>query len=111
MRLPSFGHPDDATGTNRCGVVSGGGLVDLTARLGTPALRALLAAGLLEAARDAAAGPPDLPPDLPLDGPRFAPVIPDPDKIICVGLNDRDHVAGTGRTVTGHPALTPRRTR
>ena len=44
-------------------------------------------------------------PDLPLEGLEFAPVIPDPDKIICVGLNYRDHVAETGRTETPHPAL------
>jgi 2-keto-4-pentenoate hydratase/2-oxohepta-3-ene-1,7-dioic acid hydratase in catechol pathway len=35
----------------------------------------------------------------------FAPVVPDPDKIICVGLNYRDHVAETGRTVTEKSAL------
>jgi len=44
-------------------------------------------------------------PDLPLDGLEFAPVIPDPDKIICIGLNYRDHVAETGRTETPNPAL------
>ena len=44
-------------------------------------------------------------PDLPLEGLEFAPVIPDPDKIICVGLNYRDHVAETGQTETPHPAL------
>lgn len=36
---------------------------------------------------------------------RFAPVIPDPDKIVCVGMNYRDHVAEIGRTVTERPAL------
>jgi 2-keto-4-pentenoate hydratase/2-oxohepta-3-ene-1,7-dioic acid hydratase in catechol pathway len=44
-------------------------------------------------------------PDHPLDKITFAPVIPDPGKIICVGLNYRDHVAETGRTVTEKPAL------
>ncbi|NUR13954.1 MAG: fumarylacetoacetate hydrolase family protein, partial [Bradyrhizobium sp.] len=44
-------------------------------------------------------------PDHPLDEITFAPVIPDPGKIICVGLNYRDHVAETGRTVTEKPAL------
>jgi 2-keto-4-pentenoate hydratase/2-oxohepta-3-ene-1,7-dioic acid hydratase in catechol pathway len=32
-------------------------------------------------------------------------VIPDPDKIICIGLNYRDHVAETGRSITEKPAL------
>lgn len=36
---------------------------------------------------------------------KFAPVIPNPDKIICVGMNYRDHVAEIGRTVTEKPAL------
>jgi 2-keto-4-pentenoate hydratase/2-oxohepta-3-ene-1,7-dioic acid hydratase in catechol pathway len=95
MRLVSFLRD----GRPACGVVVAGGVADLTARLGVPSLRALLAAGrLAEAAaqRDA---------DLPLEGLVFAPVIPDPDKIICVGLNYRDHVAETGRMVTEKPAL------
>jgi 2-keto-4-pentenoate hydratase/2-oxohepta-3-ene-1,7-dioic acid hydratase in catechol pathway len=95
MRLVSFLRD----GRPACGVVVGGGVADLTARLGVPSLRALLAAGrLAEAAAQRE-------PDLPLDGLAFAPVIPDPDKIVCVGLNYRDHVAETGRTVTEKPAL------
>ncbi|GCC48087.1 hypothetical protein chiPu_0032324, partial [Chiloscyllium punctatum] len=43
--------------------------------------------------------------DRAIDKIAFAPVIPDPGKIICVGLNYRDHVAETGRTVTEKPAL------
>lgn len=35
----------------------------------------------------------------------LAPVIPDPDKIICVGMNYHDHVAEVGRTVTEKPSL------
>jgi 2-keto-4-pentenoate hydratase/2-oxohepta-3-ene-1,7-dioic acid hydratase in catechol pathway len=96
MRLLSFERDD---GSPACGVVVPGGVCDLTARLGVPSLRALLASGRLEAARGLDT------PDLPLEGLRFAPVIPDPDKIICVGLNYRDHVAETGRTVTEKPAL------
>ena len=81
-----------------------GGVIDLGGRLGgrCPTVRALLAAGALteagRIARDAA-------PDLPLDGLELAPVIPDPDKIVCVGLNYREHVAETGRTVTEKPLL------
>jgi 2-keto-4-pentenoate hydratase/2-oxohepta-3-ene-1,7-dioic acid hydratase in catechol pathway len=102
MKLVSF----VAAGRPGYGVVKDGGLVDLGRRFGDrgPAtLRALLAAGALteaeRAAREAGA------PDLPLEGLEFAPVIPDPDKIICVGLNYRDHVAETGRTETPNPAL------
>lgn len=86
------------------GAVKDGGVVDLGRRFGDrwPTLRALLAAGALteveRAVKEAAA-------DFPLDGLELAPVIPDPDKIICVGLNYRDHVAETGRTITPNPAL------
>ncbi|WP_376094409.1 fumarylacetoacetate hydrolase family protein [Roseomonas sp. CCTCC AB2023176] len=99
MRLVSF----EVDGQPRYGVVSGDGVVDLAARLGSraPTLRRLLEAGMLEEVRAAAASAPDR----PLDGLRFAPVIPDPDKIICIGLNYRDHVAETGREETANPAL------
>ncbi|MGJ5038551.1 fumarylacetoacetate hydrolase family protein [Bradyrhizobium sp. HKCCYLRH3059] len=84
------------------GAVKGDGVVDLGRRLPAKSLRALLEA---DALRDAAALLTSEPPDYPLDAITFAPVIPDPGKIICVGLNYRDHVAETGRTVTEKPAL------
>ena len=96
MRLLSFVRPDGSLG---CGKLIGEGVADLSARFGVPSLRALLASDrVAEAAAVTEV-------DLPLDGLRFAPVIPDPDKIVCVGLNYRDHVAETGRTVTEKPAL------
>ncbi|PZW48089.1 2-keto-4-pentenoate hydratase/2-oxohepta-3-ene-1,7-dioic acid hydratase in catechol pathway [Humitalea rosea] len=100
MKLISFLYPDDQPGF---GIVSGDGVVDLTPRFAGRAtgLRGLLAAGLLAEARATATAPVDF----PLAGLRLLPVIPDPDKIICVGLNYRDHVAETGRTVTEKPAL------
>ena len=96
MKLLSFLRPD---GTPACGVVVGDGVADLSARLGVPSLRALLEAGRMEEARGVTQA------DVPLEGLRFLPVVPDPDKIVCVGLNYRDHVAETGRTVTEKPAL------
>jgi acylpyruvate hydrolase len=41
----------------------------------------------------------------PVAGLDYAPLIPRPDKIICVGLNYRDHVAETGRELPEHPTL------
>jgi acylpyruvate hydrolase len=35
----------------------------------------------------------------------FAPVIPRPGKVICVGLNYRAHILETGRELPGHPTL------
>jgi 2-keto-4-pentenoate hydratase/2-oxohepta-3-ene-1,7-dioic acid hydratase in catechol pathway len=86
------------------GVVKDGGVVDLRRRFGDrlPTLRALLSAGALPEAERIAR---DAGPDFPLDPLQLAPVIPDPDKIICIGMNYRDHVAEVGRTVTEKPAL------
>lgn len=96
MRLLTFRRAD---GSLACGSLVDDGVADLTQRLGVPSLRALLTAGRLEEARRIGGA------DLPLAGLRFGPVIPDPDKIVCVGLNYRDHVAETGRSVTEKPAL------
>jgi len=87
---PSFGFLNEA------------GVVDLGRRTRLPSLRAFLAAGgiaTLDAASRAA------PADYALPAVRQLPVIPDPDKIICVGLNYHDHVQETGRTVTEKPML------
>ncbi|TGN76003.1 FAA hydrolase family protein [Bradyrhizobium yuanmingense] len=99
MKLLSF----SVDGRPSFGAVKDNGVVDLGARIaGCTTLRELLEAGrLAEAARLAASAAPDH----PLDKISFAPVIPDPGKIICVGLNYRDHVAETGRPVTEKPAL------
>ncbi|TPG59666.1 FAA hydrolase family protein [Roseomonas nepalensis] len=99
MRLVSF----EAEGGAGFGLVEGDAVADLTGAFAGRAagLRGLLAAGLLKEARHAAASAPRR----PLAGLRLLPVIPDPDKIICVGLNYRDHVAETGRTETPEPAL------
>jgi 2-keto-4-pentenoate hydratase/2-oxohepta-3-ene-1,7-dioic acid hydratase in catechol pathway len=42
---------------------------------------------------------------VPLDQVELLPPIPNPDKIICVGLNYMDHVKETGRDLTEKPAL------
>ncbi|MDF0517923.1 fumarylacetoacetate hydrolase family protein [Bradyrhizobium yuanmingense] len=99
MKLLSF----SVDGRPTFGAVKDNGIVDLGARMaGCATLRQLLEAGrLAEAARLTASADSDQ----PLDKISFAPVIPDPGKIICVGLNYRDHVAETGRTVTEKPAL------
>jgi acylpyruvate hydrolase len=38
----------------------------------------------------------------------YAPLVPDPDKIICVGLNYLDHIAETGRERPTWPTLFPK---
>lgn len=84
------------------GAVKGEGVLDLGRRLPWRSLRAMLEADALNQAVTLLASER---PDYALDAVTYAPVIPDPGKIICVGLNYRDHVAETGRTVTEKPAL------
>lgn len=100
MKLLSYAHG----GRDRFGAVVDGGIVDLHAALGGrhASLRALLEAGALPEAAAAIAGRPA---DVPFDAVTLLPVIPDPDKIVCVGLNYGEHVRETGRTVSETPVL------
>ncbi|BBK36294.1 5-carboxymethyl-2-hydroxymuconate isomerase [Allostella sp. ATCC 35155] len=100
MKLLSF----TADGRDSYGAVVGDGVVDLGARLGLrrPTLRALIAADAYgEAAALVAQGKADH----RLADIRFRPVVPDPGKIVCIGLNYRDHVAEGGRDVTEKPVI------
>ncbi len=86
------------------GVVTDKGIVDLGRRLGSkfPDLRSILSADGLAQAHKAAAG---AAPDFQLAQVQLLPVIPNPDKILCVGLNYEDHVVETGREKTENPVL------
>jgi 2-keto-4-pentenoate hydratase/2-oxohepta-3-ene-1,7-dioic acid hydratase in catechol pathway len=80
-------------------------VVGLNAAFGQRAadLRSLIAAGLLrEAGKWAAAHGPE---GVALSAVELLPPIPNPDKIVCVGLNYMDHVKETGRDLTEKPAL------
>lgn len=101
MRFVTF----EAAGNTSWGVVSGQDVFDLGKRLaseGQTTLRAFLAAGETARAKALISG---AKPDFALGKVRLLPVIPNPDKIICVGMNYRDHVAETGRSVTEKPSL------
>lgn len=92
----------DPAGRASWGVIRDDGVVDLgTHMVGVPTLKAALVADRLDEARAMSASKVDF----PLSAITFDAVVPDPDKIICVGLNYRDHVAETGRTVTEKPTL------
>jgi acylpyruvate hydrolase len=43
-----------------------------------------------------------------LDGLDYATLVPNPEKVICIGLNYLDHIAETGRTKPDHPTLFPK---
>jgi 2-keto-4-pentenoate hydratase/2-oxohepta-3-ene-1,7-dioic acid hydratase in catechol pathway len=84
------------------GAVTDQGIVDLGRRLTRFAdLRSLIAnGGLVEAAKLLSQ-----PPDHKLSEVTWLPVIPNPDKIVCVGLNYEEHRVETGREKTEQPAL------
>jgi 2-keto-4-pentenoate hydratase/2-oxohepta-3-ene-1,7-dioic acid hydratase in catechol pathway len=85
------------------GIVTDKGFVDLGTRLGSryPDLRSLIAARALGEAQKFAGEKPDY----PLGELKWLPVIPNPGKILCVGLNYQDHVVETGRDNTEQPAF------
>jgi len=85
------------------GIVTDNGFVDLGARLGSryPDLKSLIAARAFAEAQKLVAEKPDV----PLAELTWLPVIPNPGKILCVGLNYQDHVAETGRDNTEQPAF------
>ena len=98
MRLVSFVAESGAS----YGALKNDGIVDLGRRMPQKTLRALLAA---EGVKDAADIVASASPDVPLTSVRLLPPIPNPGKIICVGLNYHAHVAETGRKLTEKPAL------
>lgn len=99
MRLVSF----IAGGAGSVGLVVEGGVVDLGRRLGdlSGGLKGLIAAGGLERARAFGGAAPDHGWDdvVPL------PPIPDPGKIVCIGVNYDEHRRETGRARTDHPTV------
>ncbi|NOW48583.1 2-keto-4-pentenoate hydratase/2-oxohepta-3-ene-1,7-dioic acid hydratase in catechol pathway [Novosphingobium sp. SG751A] len=92
MRYVSFTRPD---GKASFGRLEGETVFDLG---GTYAgLKAAIAADALASLADGEA--------FALDAVKLLPVIPDPEKILCVGLNYASHVAETGREQKEHPAI------
>ncbi|MGH3370959.1 MAG: fumarylacetoacetate hydrolase family protein, partial [Nocardioidaceae bacterium] len=67
---------------------------------GYPDLSALLAAPDWESLARHASGR-----TVGLDGADYAPVVPRPGKIVCVGLNYRSHILEMGRDLPEHPTL------
>jgi 2-keto-4-pentenoate hydratase/2-oxohepta-3-ene-1,7-dioic acid hydratase in catechol pathway len=101
----------DGDGTLKPGIVLDGGVHDVAKLLpdAPPTVRGLLEAhgddlsGLAAALEDAAASGDACVGDV--DAVRLGPPIPDPAKVLCVGLNYRDHVAETGRALPENPDI------
>ena len=99
MKLASFRTAQGAS----YGAVTNQGIVDLGRRLGNrySDLRTLLEKNGIEEARKAAGSPADY----KESEVTWLPVIPNPGKIVCVGLNYEEHRQETGRDKTEQPAL------
>lgn len=93
-----------ADGSNRLGLVDGSQVIDLNAaQPQVPAdLRAALAAGVDLSAAAQAALASDAP-RLPLAELTLAPLVPEPGKTICLGLNYYDHAKEGGREKPEYP--------
>jgi 2-keto-4-pentenoate hydratase/2-oxohepta-3-ene-1,7-dioic acid hydratase in catechol pathway len=90
-------------GENTFGAVVDGGVVTLGGKAGRFAtLRDAIAADALDDLRKAVAGKT---PDAKLSDIAFLPTIPNPDKILCVGINYKSHAAETGRDTMSNPQM------
>src|SRR5262245_38158318 len=100
MKLASY----LANGKACFGAVVGDGLVSLSERLSGryAGLREALAGNGLAELRKTADG---AKPDLKLDAVKWLPVVPNPEKILCAGINYRSHAAETGRELPKQPSM------
>jgi 2-keto-4-pentenoate hydratase/2-oxohepta-3-ene-1,7-dioic acid hydratase in catechol pathway len=100
MKLASY----MTDGKSAFGVVSGDGVITLNDRLRAryPTLRDALAGGALEEIRSAAQS---ARPDRKLAEIRFLPAIPNPEKILCVGINYKSHAAEHGQEAPKLPNI------
>ena len=100
MKLISFLR----SGSASYGVVVGEKVLDLMPLLGSEAadLKTVIEKNLVPRINGLLASHQ---PDLTFAELTLLPVIPNPDKIVCVGLNYHDHVKETGRELTEKPAI------
>lgn len=98
MKLVSY----EVAGRSRFGAVKDGGLVEFNGRLGAADLRDLLDQGALGAARDFLDANDA---DRDLGDVTLAPVIPNPNKVFCVGLNYEGHRVETNSPLTDNPQI------
>jgi 2-keto-4-pentenoate hydratase/2-oxohepta-3-ene-1,7-dioic acid hydratase in catechol pathway len=96
MRLVSFRHAD----AQKFGAVVDGGIVDFSARW--PSLRDAIAAKALPSLATTAKG---AKPDIALADVELLPTIPNPDKILCIGLNYASHAGEVGRPLPEVPSV------
>ncbi|MEM9234054.1 MAG: fumarylacetoacetate hydrolase family protein [Pseudomonadota bacterium] len=100
MKILSFQRNDDTS----FGVLVDDGIIDAKPLLGHrySDLKSVLEDAALEQLRERAK---DQSPDYTIDEISFLPVVPNPNKIICVGLNYESHRIEAGRAKTEHPSI------
>jgi 2-keto-4-pentenoate hydratase/2-oxohepta-3-ene-1,7-dioic acid hydratase in catechol pathway len=84
------------------GALRDDGVVTLNDKVAQPNLRAALAAGALDHIRAIAQR---AAPDRRLNEIKFLPVIPQPEKILCAGINYRSHAAEMARELPKQPSM------
>jgi len=104
MKLVSF----ERNGAAGWGAVVDTGIVDMSRRLGGryPSLKSALAAGALA---EVASELESVKPDFALDAVKLEPPIPDPAKVICIGLNYRAHIVRAAASFPNSLPLHPLR--
>jgi len=115
MQLVSYRRQDHTDGSWRAGVEDDGRVVDVTALwhdgVHVTTTRHLLAAGpatvrkVFTQAREALDAGPGAPGVFHATSVELGPPVPDPDKIICIGLNYADHANETGLAQTEVPVF------
>jgi 2-keto-4-pentenoate hydratase/2-oxohepta-3-ene-1,7-dioic acid hydratase in catechol pathway len=98
MKLASY----MANGKPAFGAVVGDGVVTLNGKVRHTTLREALAADAIDQLRMAVEGAKA---DLPLKGLQFLPLIPQPSKILCVGINYKSHAAEQGHEAPALPNI------
>jgi 2-keto-4-pentenoate hydratase/2-oxohepta-3-ene-1,7-dioic acid hydratase in catechol pathway len=101
MRLLSFA----ADGKEYFGATVGDGVVTLNDKIGQPSLRAALAAGAMDAMDAMRQAAKNSKPDRTLGEIKFLPVIPNPNKILCAGINYSSHAAEVSRELPKQPSM------
>jgi 2-keto-4-pentenoate hydratase/2-oxohepta-3-ene-1,7-dioic acid hydratase in catechol pathway len=99
MKLASF----EVDGVPSYGVVTENRVCDVgsTLRERAPDLRSALELAILGDLAEAAAAAPSH----ALDAVKLLPAIPNPDKIMCIGINYLTHIQETGRPIPTHPMI------
>ena len=99
MKFISFNHDN----SEKFGIIENNLITDLTGKIdGALSLKELIKIKKIKEAKEYAKSNPS---SINPDEIKYSPLIPNPGKIICVGLNYSEHVKETNRTVEENPVI------